>query len=293
MCAALTWRGLVANANDLVAGRHEGRERLLAFWRDLSARSVFDVFLNRVNVSLARSPVLLDVSPYLYEPSAEPILRQLLRTHLALDRLDASDEARGRPKLLIGATDVLEGERLIFEGEHLTEDELMASAAVPFLFRSVRAGDRLCWDGLFTTNPPLREFTDPDLRVPDEIWIVQINPQRLAEEPRTHWAITDRRNELAGNLSLGQELFFIQKINELVAKHEVLAGRYKHIEVRVVELDAGDLDYASKLDRDGALIERLIALGQERAAWFFDDRSLWPHRGAVPATAVRAGDGAR
>ncbi|ULJ74422.1 hypothetical protein [Rhizobium gallicum] len=44
---------------------------------------------------------------------------------------------------------------------------------------------------------------------------------------------------------------------------------------RVVELE-GDLDYSSKLDRSSSMIERLLLMGQERAAWFFDGRSLWP-----------------
>lgn len=110
-----------------------------------------------------------DVNPYLFEPTAEPTLRRLLHTHLDLEHLDGD---RSRPKLLIGATDVLHGNRVIFTGEDLTYDGVIASAAVPTLFRAVKAGRYLCWDGLFTTNPPVREFTDLN-PPPDEIWLVQ------------------------------------------------------------------------------------------------------------------------
>jgi hypothetical protein len=72
-----------------------------------------------------------------------------------------------------------------------------------------------------------------------------------------------------------EELYFITKINELLAEYPALGARYKPINIRVVELE-GDLDYPSKLDRSGAMIERLMRNGQERAAWFFDGRSLWP-----------------
>ncbi len=53
--------------------------------------------------------------------------------------------------------------------------------------------------------------------------------------------IIDRRNELSGNLALSQELFFIAKINELLAEQPSLGGRYKPINIRVVELDGDQL----------------------------------------------------
>jgi NTE family protein len=114
-----------------------------------------------------------------------------------------------------------------------------------------------------------------------------VNPQRRESEPRTIQDITDRRNELAGNLSLAQELAFIQKINELRAQHSGLAERYKAIRIRLVELGIPDLDYPSKLDRSHAFIQSLLANGQERAEWFFDERSVWPRPGTPSDAAVQ------
>ncbi len=285
MCAALAWRGLVA------AGPDEAARRLVRFWRDLEVHDLADAVANFWNVWLARLPVTIEVSPYLYEPLAEPRLRALLSSHLDLEHFTADAAHRARPKLLVGATDVLNGDRVVFEGESLTYDDLIASAAVPPLFRAVDADGRLYWDGLFTTNPPVREFTDLEDR-PDEIWVVQINPQHRATEPRGMQEIVDRRNELAGNLSLGQELFFVDKINQLLESHGALAARYKRILVRVVELDVGQLDYASKLDRGSELIERLLDAGRERAEWFFDERSEWPRERTAPPKSVLVRRGA-
>jgi NTE family protein len=280
VCAALVWRGLVASGAD------EAAQRLLAFWRDLQVHDVIDAIGNFWAVSWARAPVTFEVSPYLYNPPAAPRMRTLLHTHLDIARLGADAARRARPKLLIGATDVLNGDRVIFEGETLTADDVIASAAVPPLFRAVHRDDgRLCWDGLFATNPPVREFTDLDER-PDEIWVVQINPQCRAREPRSMPEIVDRRNELAGNLSLGQELFFVDKINQLIDSHDVLAARYKRIRVRLVEMEGEEFDYPSKLDRDSRFIERLLDAGRERADWFFDARSAWPRPRTAPATSV-------
>lgn len=281
MCAALVWRGLVASGAD------EGQRRLLQFWRDLAVHDPVDAIANFWNVWAASAPVKVDVSPYLYEPVAEARLRALLSTHLELESLTRDPASRARPVLLIGATDVLNGDRVIFPGECLSYDDLIASAAVPPLFRAVHANGHLYWDGLFTTNPPVREFTDLEEK-PNELWVIQINPQHRSREPRGTREIIDRSNELAGNLSLGQELHFLQKINELRQAHPSLGERYGHIQIRVVALGDQALDFPSKYDRRGALIEHLIEMGRECAAAFFTEESLWPRACSIPTRSVRA-----
>jgi NTE family protein len=278
MCAALAWAGLVGGSSD------DAAERLAAFWHDLEVHDLFDAMANFWSVSLARLPFTFDVSPYLYQAPAEPRLRELLRRHLDIDALPSDQRRRGRPKLFIGATDIVSGQRTIFEGETLSYDDLIASAAVPPLFRAVHAHGAMFWDGLFSVNPPIREFTDLPER-PDEIWVVQINPQQRPREPRAATEIADRRNELAGNLSLAQELYFVQKINELLGRHASLLEHYKQITIRVVELGIKNLDYPSKLDRSGTLVERLMQDGETRADWFFENRSLWPREGTAQAVA--------
>lgn len=279
MCASLVWRGLVGS------GPEEAARRLLGFWRDLEVHDLLDAVGNFWAVAWARSPITFEVSPYQYEPPAEPRLRALLHAHLDLERLTVDPARRAQPRLLIGATDVLSGDRVIFPGESLTDEDVIASAAVPPLFRAVPVEGRLYWDGLFATNPPVRELTDLPER-PDEIWVVQINPQHRAREPRSMRDIVDRRNELAGNLSLGQELYFVDKVNRLLERHEGLGATYKTIRIRVVELDAEGLDYPSKLDRSSAFIERLLGEGRARADRFFDERSAWPRPHTAPARSV-------
>jgi len=277
MCAALAWAGLISG------GGEDARRRLAGFWRDLEANEPVDATMNFWSVWFARLPVTLEMSPYLFEPLAELTLRALLEKHLRLERLPAPRPEQ--PKLLVGATNIQSGERTVFDGGRLSYDELVASAAVPLLFRAVKAGHALYWDGLFSTNPPVREFTDLE-EVPDEIWVVQINPQRRGEEPKNVRDIVDRRNELSGNLSLAQELYFIERVNQLRSRHGTLQAKYKHIVIRVVEL-ALELDSASKLDRNAELIGELLEHGRQRAALFFDDRSLWPRPDSLPAKTAR------
>jgi NTE family protein len=125
-------------------------------------------------------------------------------------------------------------------------------------------------DGLFSQNPPIRELTDER---PDEIWVIQINPKETGHEPKTVAEIADRRNELAGNLSLYQELGFIEKIDRMLEEgHLPPDGKYKQIVVRVVELSRSrfsrSLGTASKLNRDPHFIRELMEHGDARVEEF-------------------------
>jgi NTE family protein len=193
----------------------------------------------------------------------------MLRRRVDFERLEPGPE---EPVLVIGAVDVLSGEFRAFDSRRdmISPDAVLASAAIPTLFRAVFVDGGTYWDGLFSQNPPIRELID--LR-PDEIWVIQINPTRRDAEPRTVLDIADRRNELAGNLSLYQELHFVEKIDEWL-EAGVLAkdADYKSIVVRIVELSPSrvrrSLSTRSKLNRDPAFIRDLIAHGRAQADEF-------------------------
>ncbi len=260
VCVSLVWAGLVARAPE--GGTAEARSRLRDLWRDLAADSFFDATLNAMTVFASRMPGLSDFTPQPFVSPAEAALRHLLEQHARLEEL--SPEARKRaPELFIGATDILRGERRVFRGGDITVDQILASAAVPRMFRAMPVGDSVFWDGLFACNPPIRELTDlPE--PPDEIWVVRLNPRRREKPPILLFDVVDRLNELSGNLSLDQELASLAKMNELRDKYPELRERYKHITVREIELDE-PLDYASKLDRDPDLLDRLRERGRAKA----------------------------
>jgi NTE family protein len=263
VCAALAWSGLIR----LDGGPETAADTLSAFWEELSADDPVDSIVNAWSVFWARFPVSWEVSPYLLPESAAARLRSMLRKHVRLEELPPDAEVRRRPALLIGATDIRSGEGVAFRGETLSYDDIIASAAVPPLYRAVHAHGTLYWDGLFSRNPPIREFTDFG---PDQIWVIRINPRRREREPILIQEILDRRNELSGNLSLDQEIFFIRKINELVEAYPALRDRYRRIEIREIELSL-DLDYPSKLDRNPWLIRDLIETGRKAAPHFLVD----------------------
>jgi NTE family protein len=266
ICALLAWYGL---SNSGRAG-----ELLDAFWADNSASSPYDAVLNSWSVwagALQNVVAMPAVSPYLNPlASAAPVeLRRMLEARVDFDALPDADR---EPMLLIGAVDVLSGAFKAFNSrrDRISADTILASAAIPTLFRSVHLDDGTYWDGLFSQNPPVRELVDAH---PDEIWVIQINPTRIDSEPRSPIEIADRRNELSGNLSLHQELRFIEKIDQLLEEGALARdGKYRTIVVRVIELSrarlSGALGVVSKLDRDPSFIGGLIAHGEERAEEF-------------------------
>lgn len=266
ICAMLAWQGLRADDPQDAVDALEG------FWTDLSTQTLWE---RAFNTGLLFTNRLIDefgsvaVSPY-YNPSSElgrRYLLSLLERHIDLERAIA---AGGTPELFVSAVDVLSGEFTIFENGEGGLEAVMASATIPNLYEATAVEGRYYWDGLFSQNPPIRHFTaaDDPARKPDEIWLVQINPRTIAELPTSMAEIQDRRNELAGNLSLGQERHTIEVINRLVAEGVITDERYKQIDIVEVTLD-WDLDYHSKLDRDPSLVTDLYEYGTRRGEEFW------------------------
>ncbi|MDP9461418.1 MAG: patatin-like phospholipase family protein [Actinomycetota bacterium] len=262
VCALLAWYGL------LTGGAAEAARLLERFWRANAATTLSEKAANAWLVGLARLEgrvSLPTVSPYVYPDLAGAAFTDLLTRHVDVDRLARLQESppEDQPLLLLGASDVLTGDFKAFSSrrQEITVNAVLASAAVPLLFRAVEEKGRYYWDGLFSQNPPVRELPEAG---PEEIWVVRINPRARSTEPKSVGDIADRRNELAGNLSLEQELHFIRKVNEWADR---LGAPYRRIEIREMTLDL-DLDVASKLDRSPAFIRRLFEVGREQADSF-------------------------
>ena len=270
VCALLAWSAL-RDGDRVGAGRV-----LEEFWADNSATGPLERLLNAWVLAAGTAQnfgLLPGVSPYQLPTSAMGLdeFRKLLARHVDFERIEADPSGR-HPMLLLDAVDVCSGEFRAFNSRHerITTESVLASAAIPTLFPAVHVDGGAYWDGLFSQNPPVRELLDAE---PDELWVVQVNPRERSEEPRSVLDIADRRNELAGNLSLYQELGFIEKVDRLLEDGLLSGGgKYKQVVVRIIELPRaavpGTLGPASKLDRDAAFLAGLVAHGKAQAEVF-------------------------
>lgn len=264
ICALIAWHALLRKDAEL------GARQLHSFWQSNSATTLPDAVINFWLVAANRlQSGLPEVSPYFLPQDGLTVLRAMIEDHVPFDQIPALLSA-GSPALYIGAVDVLSGKFEVFKGDGIRVEHILASAAVPNLFRAVRVGGSLYWDGLFSQNPPIREFLcvpENAAQKPDEIWIIQINPPAVEKEPRLVQEIEDRRNELSGNLSLTQERDFIDQVNKWLEKGWLPAARFKPVAVRTIRLES-ELDAASKLDRRPAFIAQLIGEGEAAATQF-------------------------
>lgn len=225
----------------------------------------------------------------------------------ACPQFDQVDWTEVRTRVLLGASEVIDGAETVFDSDcnssvaheprvthrwrkrlPLTLRSLAASGSLPTLRQAERIGHDYFWDGLYSQNPPVREFVAGTKDVPDEVWIIRINPQQWPELPVTNADIQDRQNELMGNLSLNKELDFILTVNEWCKtyKDEKFGKEHKPITVRTIKMTketADKLRYSSKFNRGRKFIDELRAEGRTVAAKWL---SNWPQKECYPDDAA-------
>ena len=316
VCALLAWYALLKHGEGDAGAREAGR-LLDKFWlEDNAARGIPERLLNDWLVAWVRwqqtTGILVEGSPNAFSDYWQGRLRQAIEDNVSFDEINGELVTPASPRLFVGAVEVLTGEFKVFASHRRHEDTaggsaraasswvfnsdpaggisvqaVLASAAIPPLFRAVRVGEGVYWDGLFSQNPPIRQLLDAQ---PDEIWVIQIDPTRMVprprdpapgDEPTSVVDILDRRSALAGNLSLNQELRFVEKINELVeelGEGEGTGGKrlrltksgkeYKPVVVRQIVM-SWPLGAASKLDRSPSFIRGMLDYGERRAEELF------------------------
>jgi len=268
--ALAVWYGLVTD------GPERARDIVGKIWDDLAVSGPRDRWTNSLVTSLSRlesaGVPMPSVSPYqvLGPETGKRRIREILETHIDFDSIPALC-AEDTPELVVGTVDVNAGVFETFVDEAVTVDAVLASAAVPNLFEAVEIHGHLHWDGLFSQNPPVSDLMHkPPGRKPEELWVVQINPQEFEGEPSTTEVIADRRNELSGNISLNQELGFIEQVNEWVEDGKLPADEFQQTEIRRINMGKR-FHCSTKVDRDPAFLDELRELGHQRATEFLDE----------------------
>ena len=297
VCASLAWYGLLKASHGDPTPIHK---RIKDFWEEIIAQLPPELYVDKYSAEMLRmiengviphlelSPVS-DLSRMLFTAVTSFLprrfftdLKAVLEAHIAFDELP-NLITPDSPVLLLGAADVLTGELKKFNSRagEIRVEAILASAAIPTLFPAVEIDGHYYWDGLFSDNPPVKELIRPLFvggeNVPDEIWVIQINPTVVESLPKTNSEIFDRRNQMEGNVSLMQNLAFVEFCNMLLrekavsyeALERVGFTRREPVTVRFVRMSTelqSTLDYVSKLSREPSHIHKLIDDGEKQGS---------------------------
>lgn len=199
-------------------------------------------------------------SPYELNPLDVNPLRDVLKQHVNPERLRGS-----QIKLFVTATSVQTGRPRVFGCQDLSIDALMASAALPLLFRAVEIDGEAYWDGGYVGNPsiwPLIYGTDAD-----DVVLVRINPLQRDEVPMRAGDIMNRLNEVTFNASLIAEMRAIGFVKRLVQEDRLPREQYRNLRMHMI--DAEDqlkpLNASSKMNTLWSFFKQLHEIGRAAA----------------------------
>ncbi len=333
LCALMVWYGL-ASKNGRPGSVRAATDKLNRFWDAFAATTPAEMMLNLFSFSALtaqeKETPMLGLNAPVFSLNPRGAISQAVTAGLPLlgvrkqyfdfedmlaeacPQFDGIDWPKLQTRLLLGASEIIDGVETVFDSDCNVESQgakhaeasvahrwrkrlpvTLRGAAASGTLPAVREAEEIdggyYWDGLYSQNPPVREFLAGVRRehVPDEIWIVRINPQQTAQQPKSNAEIRDRENELMGNLSLNKELDFILTVNGMIARFGGgLAAEYKPVTVRTIKMKeetAAALRTSSKFDRSRGFIDRLRKEGHEVAQ---DWLARWPEVGHYPDDAA-------
>ncbi len=258
-------------------GNEGGRKALENFWWDVSEVGAFLSPVRTLPMSAfwgiaplqTLTYTLFDswtrtFSPYQFNPTNYNPLKDILSRHVKFDELDKCHDV----KLFVCATNVRTGAPTIFENEDITEDVVLASACLPFLFQAVEINGEHYWDGGYTGNPALYPLIYETAT--RDFLIVHINPMERADLPKNANDIMNRLNEITFNASLIKEMraiAFVQKLIEKDWLKDEHKDRLKNIRMHAIRADDDMRDYSvsSKFSSEWDFLTELRDLGRKRA----------------------------
>lgn len=282
-------------------GREGARNALHKFWRAVSdagrfspiQRSPLDRMLGRWTLDNSPGYLLFGFasnlwSPYDFNPFDINPLRDLVAEQVDFERVRACDAL----KLFISATNVRTGRAKTFRRPEITLDAVMASACLPQLFRAVEINGEAYWDGGYMGNPvllPLIEETSAH-----DLIIVQINPIRRQELPRSAVEIVNRLNEITFNASLVKEINGILLLKKLVDDESLGLERFSDMRLHRISAEAElqKLGVSSKLNSEWEFLIHLHDVGFRTAdAWLAENFERIGSESTLDTTAMGAPEG--
>ncbi|MDE2362609.1 MAG: patatin-like phospholipase family protein [Hyphomicrobiales bacterium] len=241
-------------------GRAGARQKLQRFWRRMSDAASF-LPLTAFPAGLA--PLARALSPYHFNPFDLNPLRRALASEVDFERLNSASEVR----LLVAATRVADGSLRIFRSGELSIDAVLASACLPTIHRTIEIDGEGYWDGGYVANPPLIQLVHESDA--EEILIVQVTPNRVAQAPITPREIEKRLGQIAFNAPLNAEIEALKLAASLGATPKLRQLRIARV---AAEDEIDDLAQRNAADLGWPFLESLRDAGRQAAQTWLDER---------------------
>jgi NTE family protein len=203
--------------------------------------------------SLAKIFSPYDMDPFDLHPNH---LKGLLLSLIDFEELKKSD-----CKLFVSATNVKTCKPKVFGPSDLSINALLASSALPVIFKALEIDGEFYWDGGYLGNPPIDPLIDGTDS--NDILTLKINPTFIKEEPRSSKDIHDRIGQISLSTSLMAEMRMLA-FQEEVLKHGFdLDGRIRKINYHEISADdtLEDLGLTSKFNHSFEFLNLLRKRG--------------------------------
>jgi NTE family protein len=258
-------------------GGEEARKRLGEFWQATSRagtlpgaqRAAMERLFSFLPSDASPMQLFMDtmgrfMSPSDFNPLNVNPLKDLIERFADFEAIRSFKDLQ----IFISATHVQTGQLRVFRREEISADVVMASAALPLMFRAVEIDGESYWDGGFTGNPPILPFLHAGGA--DDVLLVQISPLRRNKVPTNARDIVHRVNEIAFNSALDTELRALDYIGRVAV--DAGNGRTRAINVHRIVLEhvGTRLTMGSRLKTDKDFLALLHRAGRRAARRFLD-----------------------
>ncbi len=168
--------------------------------------------------------MISNFSPYDLDPEDKNTnhLRDLL-----LQLIDFKELRKSKVQVFASATNVLTSKPKVFNHSEITVDTLMASAALPLLYKGIKIDNEIYWDGILLCNPqiqPLIDFTDTK-----DVVVVKVSPAHFDTVPKTIREIHDRISQISLHASLMAEMKLLYFKNDMVDRGYDMGGKIRKV----------------------------------------------------------------
>ena len=258
----------------LDGGRDGARAALSALWENVASHSNLLRWAFSTPVGAATESLLLGLAHYFTPQEINPLginpLRDIANASFDFERLRKQAPFR----LFLATTRVRDGRLVLFSGDDLGIDALLASTCLPQLFAPVEIAGELFWDGGYAGNPALEPLIY-QCRSADILCIL-VQPLE-ASLPRSARDIRERIGELGFSTTFLCELETVRRAQQSVMRTfplSYIGRRLKKLRIDLIEPGESLADHSAKTRRNTRLgfLQSLRDIGREQAAAWLERR---------------------